>query len=116
VEPLPGLGCHAERQRVEVGVIGCGPVKARVRAAVIVKIEVAADRCASLGYAVVGLEINLQSIFSVCSVLSFLFTSLTLAFAIHTSNYFLPALMSLRPVSCQDFDGDGEPSLVDTLN
>jgi hypothetical protein len=33
VERLPGLGCHAEGQLGEVGVIGCGAVKARVRPA-----------------------------------------------------------------------------------
>jgi hypothetical protein len=31
VEPLPGLGCQAEWQRGEVGLIGCDAVKARVR-------------------------------------------------------------------------------------
>jgi hypothetical protein len=36
VERLPGLGCHAEGQRGEVGVIGWGAVKARVRPAAIV--------------------------------------------------------------------------------
>jgi hypothetical protein len=30
VEPLPGLGCQAEGQRREVGLIGCHAVKARV--------------------------------------------------------------------------------------
>jgi hypothetical protein len=46
LERLPGLGRHAEWRLVEVGLIGCAPVKARVRSA--------ADRCAGLGYAVVG--------------------------------------------------------------
>jgi hypothetical protein len=39
VERLPGLGCHAEGQLGEVGVIGCGAVKARVRPAAIVQVD-----------------------------------------------------------------------------
>jgi hypothetical protein len=35
VERLPGSGCYAEGQRGEVGVIGCGAVKARVRPAAV---------------------------------------------------------------------------------
>ena len=34
---LPGLGCHADGQRVEVGLIGCVAVKARVGPAAIVQ-------------------------------------------------------------------------------
>jgi hypothetical protein len=39
VESLPGLGCHADGQRVEVGLIGCVAVKARVRPAAIVEVK-----------------------------------------------------------------------------
>jgi hypothetical protein len=56
---LPGLGCHAEGQRVEVGVIGCHAVKARMRTAVIVEVEIAANRTAGVGHAVVSSEIQL---------------------------------------------------------
>jgi hypothetical protein len=59
VERLPGLGCHAEGQRGEVGVIGRGAVKARMRPSVIVEVEVAPDRRARLGSGVVGFEIHL---------------------------------------------------------
>ncbi len=37
----PPAVCHAEGQLGEVGVIGCGAVKARVRPAAIVEVEVA---------------------------------------------------------------------------
>jgi hypothetical protein len=37
VERLPGSGCHADWQRIEVGVIGCVAVKARMRPAAIVQ-------------------------------------------------------------------------------
>lgn len=59
-EPLPRLGCEAEGQRVEEDLIGCGAVKARVRPAAIVEVEVAAERCARLGDAGVGSEIDLM--------------------------------------------------------
>src|ERR1700730_2340793 len=59
VEPLPGLGCQAEWQRGEVGLIGRGAVKARVWTPAIIKVQVAADRSASLGYAFVGPQIHL---------------------------------------------------------
>jgi oxalate decarboxylase len=38
-ERLPGLGCQAERQRVEVGLIGCHAVKARMWTSAIIKVE-----------------------------------------------------------------------------
>jgi hypothetical protein len=37
--------------------IGCAPVKTRVRSAAVVEVEITADRCAGLGHAVVGFEI-----------------------------------------------------------
>jgi len=40
---LPGLGCHADGQRVEVGLIGCVAVKARVRPAAVVEVKIPAD-------------------------------------------------------------------------
>jgi hypothetical protein len=46
VERLPRLGRHAERRLVEVGLIGCAPVKTRVRSAAVVEVEITADRCA----------------------------------------------------------------------
>src|ERR1700730_8100303 len=59
VEPLPGLGCQAEWQRGEVGLIGRAAVKARVWTPAIIKVQVAADRSAGLGYAFVGPHIHL---------------------------------------------------------
>jgi hypothetical protein len=49
----------AEGQQDEVGLIRCGSVKARMRPAAIVKVEVTSDRCAGLGRGVVGFEIDL---------------------------------------------------------
>ena len=43
----------------EVNLIGRAPVKARVGSAAVVEVEIAANRCAGLGYAVVGFEIHL---------------------------------------------------------
>src|SRR5664280_1108919 len=40
---LPGLGCQAERQRVEVGLIRRAAVKARMWAPAIIEVQVAAD-------------------------------------------------------------------------
>jgi hypothetical protein len=37
VESPPGLGCRAERQRSEVGLIGCAAVKAGMRSAAVVQ-------------------------------------------------------------------------------
>ena len=59
MERLPRLGRHAERRLVEVGLIGCAPVKTRVRSAAVVEVEITADRCAGLGHAVVGFKIDL---------------------------------------------------------
>ena len=39
MESLPGLGCHTDGQRVEVGLIGCVAVKARVGPAAIVEVK-----------------------------------------------------------------------------
>ena len=46
MEPLPGLGCQADRQRIvsEVGLIGRAVVKARVRTPAVVELEIASDR------------------------------------------------------------------------
>jgi hypothetical protein len=59
VERLPWLGCHADGQRGEVSLIGRAPVKARVRSAAVVEVEIAANRFAGLGHAVVDAEIHL---------------------------------------------------------
>jgi hypothetical protein len=59
VEPLPALGCQAEWQRVEVGLIRGGVVKALVRPAAIVEVEVAADRGTGLADVVIGPQIHL---------------------------------------------------------
>src|ERR1700733_3021161 len=56
---LPGLGCQAERQRREVGVIGCYAVKARVWTSAIIKVPVAADQSAGVADAFVGPQIHL---------------------------------------------------------
>ena len=53
---LPGLGCQTERQRREVGVIGCYAVKARVWTSAIIKVQVAAD--AGVADAFVGPQIH----------------------------------------------------------
>ena len=55
----PGLDCQAEGQRVEVGLIGRRLVKARMRPAAIVELEVAAERGTGLGHAFVGVQIHL---------------------------------------------------------
>jgi hypothetical protein len=49
-----GLGCHADGQRVEVGLIGCVAVKARVGPAAIVEVKIPADGSTSFADAVVG--------------------------------------------------------------
>src|SRR5258705_14008227 len=57
-----GLGCQADRQHAlwtKVGFIGRHAVKARVRTAAIVKIEVASDRDARVRNAVVGAQLDL---------------------------------------------------------
>src|SRR5262249_55060684 len=54
-----GLGCQAEGQRGEVGLIGCGAVKARMWAPAVVEVEVTADRSARFAHAVVGSQIDL---------------------------------------------------------
>ena len=54
-----GLGCQAEGQRGEVGLIGCRAVKARMRSAAVVEVQVAADRSAGLADAVVGSQVHL---------------------------------------------------------
>ena len=54
-----GLGCQAERQRREVGVIGCYAVKARVWTSAIIKVQIAANRSAGFADAVVGPQIHL---------------------------------------------------------
>ena len=59
MERLPGLGCQAEWQRGEVGLIGRCVVKARMRSAAIVEVEVAADCGAGFGHAVVGVQVHL---------------------------------------------------------
>ena len=56
---LPGLGCQADWQFVEVGLIGCGAVKARMRSPAVVEVQVFADRRAGLADTVVGLQIHL---------------------------------------------------------
>src|ERR1700736_6239845 len=54
-----GLGRHAEWQQVEVGLIRRLAVKARMRSATIVEVEITADRSAGIGYTVVGSQIDL---------------------------------------------------------
>ena len=54
-----GLGCHADGQRVEVGLIGCVAVKARVGPAAIVEVKIPADGSTSFADAVVGAQIHL---------------------------------------------------------
>jgi hypothetical protein len=54
-----GLGCQAERQRREVGVVWCYAVKARVWTSAIIKVQVAADRSAGVADAFVGPQMHL---------------------------------------------------------
>jgi hypothetical protein len=58
-EVSAGLGRQAEWQFVELGLIGCGAVYARMRSPGVVKVQVAADRTAGLADNVVGLQIYL---------------------------------------------------------
>jgi len=57
VERLPGLGRQAEWRLVEVGLIRCGVVKALVRSAAVLEIEISADRGASLADMVIGSQV-----------------------------------------------------------
>ena len=59
MERLPGLSCREPRQRVEVGLIGCPAVKARMRPPAVVEHQIPADRNAGLRHAVVGSQIHL---------------------------------------------------------
>ncbi len=54
MERLPGLGRRELRQRDKVGLIGCPPVKARMRPPAVVERQISADRGAGPGDAVVG--------------------------------------------------------------
>src|SRR5262245_40536689 len=54
-----GLGRRAERQRVEVGLIGRASVKARMRPMAVVEVDVAAERSSRLVDAVIGPQIHL---------------------------------------------------------
>lgn len=58
MELLPWLGRQAEWWLVEVGLIRCGLVKALMRSAAIVEIEVSADRVSCLADAFVGPQIH----------------------------------------------------------
>src|SRR5258707_4606774 len=61
-EPLPGLGCRADRQDAlwaEVCPIGRHAVEARVRPAAIVEIEIPADPVSRVRHAVGGGQIDL---------------------------------------------------------
>jgi hypothetical protein len=59
VEHLPGLSCRAEGQRGEVSLIGCHAVKAHVRASLIVKAQIAANRSARISDAFISPQIYL---------------------------------------------------------
>ena len=58
MERLPGSGCRDLRKRGEVGLIGCLPVKARMRSAGVVKAEVTGERRSRLGNGIVGSEVG----------------------------------------------------------
>jgi hypothetical protein len=58
VERLPGLGRQADWRLVEVGLIRCGAVKALVRSAAIVEVEISADRGAGLANGFVGSQVH----------------------------------------------------------
>ena len=59
MELVPGLGCRAEGQHLEVGLIGRGAVKARVWAPAVVEVQITANRITGVGDAVVGPQIDL---------------------------------------------------------
>src|SRR3954467_3529346 len=59
VERLPGSGRRDRRQRREVGLIRRPPVKARMRSARVVEVEIPADRGAGLGDRVVSSPVDL---------------------------------------------------------
>src|SRR6476646_4780389 len=59
LDVMPGLSCQAEWQGVQVGLIRCASVKARMRAASIVEVEIPADRISRLSDAFIGPQIHL---------------------------------------------------------
>ena len=59
MEHLPGLSCRAEGQRLEVSLIGCHAVKARMGASLIVEAQIAANRSARITDAFIGPQIYL---------------------------------------------------------
>jgi len=59
VERLPGLGRQADWRLVEVGLIWRGVVKALVRSAAIVEVEISAERSTGLADGFVGSQVHL---------------------------------------------------------
>lgn len=59
LEPLPRLGCRAEWQRSEVGLIRPVAVKTRMGTPAVIEIEISADRAARLADAVVDPQVYL---------------------------------------------------------
>src|SRR6267142_5409014 len=57
--PLPGLGCHAEWQRGEVGLIRRAAVKTRMGTPAVIEVEISADRAARLADGVIGPQVHL---------------------------------------------------------
>jgi hypothetical protein len=56
---LAALGCQADRQRVEVGLIRGASVKTRMRSSAVEKFEIPADRISRLSNAFMGPQIHL---------------------------------------------------------
>ncbi len=56
---LSGASTGVKRLRIEVGLIGCSPVKARMRSPAIVKSQIPTNRGSRLGDTVVGPQIDL---------------------------------------------------------
>ena len=54
-----GLGCHAEWQRGEVGLIRRAAVKTRMGTPAVIEVEISADRAARLADAVIGPQVHL---------------------------------------------------------
>ena len=58
MERLPRLGCHADGQRVEGGLVRFLTVKARVRPSAVVEVQIAADRLSRFADIIVGPQVD----------------------------------------------------------
>jgi hypothetical protein len=58
VNLLPGLGRRAERRKIEVGLVRGAVVKARMRSAAMVEIEIPSDRASCLADGLISSQID----------------------------------------------------------